>query len=290
MYHISEKDRQYVVNAGTIHGVTEGAIFGLYNDPNVKLAQGPVATFKASKPGSFTTDLILFPQDTQFTISDRAFALLLQAGEQEDIRIHVGLDERLMSVFEALAEDVHIIDPEQPKFTLVKDKKGAELDIAADGNHIVFNILDSLVTVHGLDRMPFRILPDPKLITPVIRRASRYFWHLRRTGNAAPLQSKVDFEFTRLQHVAGEYDDDFNPVMKPLGGSLIRDGIIDIVVEKGAIYGIKLTNKLDKPLYTSLFYFDNSDLSISKLSRHGSSKATLIHSPSVILSTSCRCR
>jgi len=40
------------------------------------------------------------------------------------------------------------------------------------------------------------------------------------------------------------------------------DGIIDIEVEEDAIYGIKIVNNTDTKLYPSLFYFDNSDLSI----------------------------
>jgi hypothetical protein len=251
------------MEAGTIHGITDGATFGLYNDRIMVSTEPPVAIMTASKPEAFSTTLIPVSGGPQIDISRRAFALLIRAGDQEALRIHVAPDDKLMDVFREVANEMQISDPAGPKFMLDK-KETAELDIVFDANDVVFNILDAFVTVHGLTRIPFRVSPTPGAISPVISRAARYFWHLHRTGSAKSLQDNVAIEFTRLEEEEEDYDDDFNRIRKPCGENLINNGIVDIVIQEDAIYGIKLTNKGDKPLYPSLFYFDNSDFSISE--------------------------
>jgi len=271
MYHVRKIDQYYFMDAGTIHGITNGARFALYNDRNEVWTHSAVATLTASNPQAFTTHLVPLAHSPPFDINSQAFALLIRAGEQEDLRLHVQLDEKLLSVFQALADEMQIDDPAQPKFMLV-EKETADLDVTSIDGHIVFNILDPLVKIHGLNRMPFSIPTDtPGAISIVLRKAAHYFWHLRRTGNGRGLQSQVEIEFTRLEDVEEEYDEDLNPIRRPCGPNLINDGVVNIVVEENAIYGIKLTNKWSKPLYPSLFYFDNSDLSISKRSYVGSS-------------------
>jgi hypothetical protein len=259
-----ENNQRYLMDAGTIHGITNGATFALYNDRNQVWTHSPVAILTASNPRAFITPLIPPAHSLPFDITGQAFALLIRAGEQEDLRLHVQPDENLMSVFKALASEMEVDDPTQPKFMLV-EKETADLDISFVDDHIVLNILDPVVTIHGLNRVPFSIPKDtPGAISAVLRKAAHYFWHLRRKGNGRGLQSLVGIELTRLDESEEEYDYDLSPVRRPRGPNLITNGVVDIVVEKDAIYGIKLTNKWKQPLYVSLFYFDNSDLSISK--------------------------
>jgi hypothetical protein len=276
MYGVRKDNQHYSMDAGTIHGITNGAKFALYNDRSQVWTHSPVATLTASNPQAFSTHLIPPPHSPPFDIGGQAFALLVRAGDQEDLRLHVQLDENLLSVFEALAYEMEMDDPTKPKFMLV-EKETADLDIAFVDDHIVFNILDPLVTIHGLNRMPFSIPKGtPGAISVVLRKAAHYFWHLRRTGNGRGLQSQVGIELMRLDEFEEEYDEELNPVRRPRGPNLINNGVVDIVVEENTIYGIKLTNKWSKPLYPSLFYFDNSDLSISKWSCVGSSSTQIL--------------
>jgi hypothetical protein len=62
----------------------------------------------------------------------------------------------------------------------------------------------------------------------------------------------------------GKYNEDFSPITVPVGENLNAGGIVDIVVNPDDIYGIKLVNNSALNLYPSLFFFDNSDLSICK--------------------------
>ena len=56
-----------------------------------------------------------------------------------------------------------------------------------------------------------------------------------------------------------DYDDDFNPIVKPVGDNLNVEGVVDLVVNTDDLYGIKLVNNSAYDLYPSLFFFDNSD-------------------------------
>jgi hypothetical protein len=261
--HVVRRVKQeYIMEAGTAHGITDGAIFALYTDRS--LVQAPVATLKASNPKGATTILVPLPESAQPDIDKQAFALLIKAGE-ESFRIHVEPNEKLKTILEKIAEEREKYDSKRPKVILVEKEK-AELDITIDREKLVFNITDQHVRVHGLHRLYDTTPLTFEAVRPVIRKAAHYFWHLRRTGNTKRLLDLVDIEFTRLKEVDEEYDDVFNPVRRPCGPNLIKDGVIDIVIEEEeeeAIYGIKIVNKSETPLYPSFFYFDNSDLSIS---------------------------
>ena len=260
--HVVRKVKQgYIMEAGTVHGITDGAIFALYTNRSLVSMQVPVATLKASNPKGDTTILVPLPESAQPDIDKQAFGLLIEAGEKESLRIHVEPNEKLKRILEEIAEEREKYDRTQPKVILV-EKENAELDIAVDGEKLVFNITDQLVRTHGLHRLYGTTPLILESVRPVIRKAAHYFWHLRRTGNTKHLQSLVDIEFRRLEEVDEEYDEMFNPIRRPYGPNLIKDGVIDIVVEKEALYGIKIVNKSKVPLYPSLFYFDNSDLSI----------------------------
>jgi len=262
MYIVRKVKEEYIMEAGTVHGITDGAIFALYTDRRLASLQAPVATLKASNPKGTTTILVPLPESVQPNIDKQAFGLLIKAGEDESFRIHVEPNEKLRRIFEEIAGEREKYDRTQPKVMLV-EKKRAELDIAVDGEKLVFNITDQFVRAQGLHRLYDTTPLTLESIRPVIRKAAHYFWHLRRTGNTKHLQSLVDIEFRRLEEVSENYDHTFHSVRRPYGPNLIKDGVIDIVVEKEALYGIKIVNKSEGALYPSLFYFDNSDLSIS---------------------------
>jgi hypothetical protein len=136
----------------------------------------------------------------------------------------------------------------------VDSKVEAELDIALEDGQVVFNILDPRVTNFGLTRIPFHISPKADDVYPVIRAAARYLWHLRTNKNPA-FQNKVRIEFKQLM-VTRE--------IQPYGPDLNIDGVIDFIVDEKAMYGIRIVNDTAEPLYPYLFYFDNTDLSISE--------------------------
>jgi len=59
-----------------------------------------------------------------------------------------------------------------------------------------------------------------------------------------------------------ECDDFLMPILVPDTPNLVQDGVVDLCVDETSMYGIKITNDTNVALFPSLFYFDNSDLSI----------------------------
>jgi hypothetical protein len=137
------------------------------------------------------------------------------------------------------------------------------LDLAISNDKVVFNIMNPQVTQFGLNRMPFHIQPTYDDVYPIIRASAHYYWHLRRNNSKRGLQGRIQLKFMQVKEL-DEYDDDYNPVIEPVGDDLNVAGVVDLVIEPDQMYGIKLVNNSGLDLYPSLFYFDNSDLSISE--------------------------
>jgi hypothetical protein len=263
LYAVHKSDEVYAMDAGAAHGITEGAIFEVYKNKHAYSNTAPLGTITASAPGPFSTVLNFSPTDRQFSIEDQAYALQIRAGKQEDLTLYVPLDQNLLPVFHAIATEMQVNAQRQINMLTdedLKQGKKPDLGIAFEKPHIVFDIKDPNVTVHGLKRMPQRVLPDIDEVTGIISAAAHYYWHLRRVGDAKYIKSTVEIEFTKLS-------DGGTLTRKPDGPNLIKGGVVDIVVDEDDIYGMKITNYGADPLYASVFYFDNSDWSICTCSR-----------------------
>ncbi|CCM00513.1 uncharacterized protein FIBRA_02547 [Fibroporia radiculosa] len=261
LYKIRKDGNQYLMSAGAAHGVAAEAQFAVYRDWNSSLKGESLGTVTARLPGPFHTILDAFPKGSDFALETEGLALQTRAGAEEDLRLHIVMDEMLVTVFEALGKEMQRTDPARRSIMLVEKEK-AELDIALENGSVVFNILNPLVTQYGLTRMPFVVEPTVDAVQPVIRAAAHFYWHLRRKSAKGVLQKWVDIEFTQLIDSEEEYDDELQPVLRPYGPNLNRDNVIDLRVKDSARYGLKITNRSNVALYPALFYFDNSDLSI----------------------------
>jgi hypothetical protein len=240
------------MDAGSAQGITDGAEFTVYMDRDSLPETPPLGKLVVLETCAFSTILDVNSDATRFPLAESAFALQTKVGTEEDLRLHIVIDEKLVDVFKALVQEMQITGPERRRI-LLAEKDNAELDIALENGHVVFNILDPLVTKFGLTRMPFSVSPQAKEVCPVIRAAAHYRWHLRRTNKTSIFQNKVRIEFKRLTQYR-----------EPDGPDLNADGVIDLVVDENAIYGLRIINDTTRPLYPSLFYFDNSDFSISE--------------------------
>lgn len=262
MYVVRKERNQYILDAGAVHGITKGATFDIYSSRDNVATEAPLATLIASDPPEAFSTVLKGPE---FSIDKQAFALQTKAGDEEDLLVYVALDPLLENVFRAVAEEIKGSKSGQQRIRIVEKETvdQAHFDITFDNSKIVFNILNPEVTRWGLKRIPFQINPTIEDIRPVLRAAAHYNWHLRRTGNTQALQDKVKIEFTTLTEDLTKLDDDLNPVIKPNGSNLIQEGVIDLIVDDETIYGMKITNTCGRDLYASVFFFDNSDLSIS---------------------------
>jgi hypothetical protein len=255
------------MEAGAAHGITKEAIFEVYKDQDSYSTSPPLATLTAFAPRAFETKMVLAPNSPALIIKDQVFALQIRAGKEEDLSVYIAWKQQLLSVFEVMVTEMQVNEQRQMKILTDKDLengKKPELKIDFENGYIVFDMEDPGVTEHRSPRMPSHVAPNPEAVTSVIRAAAHYYWHLRRVGLATHLQNNIDIEFTRL--VQEQYNGDPAPTIRADGPNLINEGIIDILVDDDddTMYGIKLTNNSSFPVYASLFYFDNSDFSISR--------------------------
>ncbi|KIM28590.1 hypothetical protein M408DRAFT_137083 [Serendipita vermifera MAFF 305830] len=280
LYAVRVDDGEYILEAGSVHGVTKGSTFDIYPNRDSVVNKTPLTRLTASEaPNPFST--VLSGDGSKIGIE--AFALQTGAGAEEDLFIHVALDSKLESVFRALAAEIKENKTGQRQIRIVEEDQiaTAHLDVASENGKIIFNILDSHVTIHGLDRMPFQLDCTVDDIRLVIRAAAHYYWHLHRTRETKFLRNVVKIEFMRLKDNDEEVDDEAQDDegrdygCSPDGPELIQEGVVDIVVDDDAIYGMKLKNTFGEPLYASVFYFDNSDLSIMSYFQPPTAKGTV---------------
>lgn len=267
------------MDAGSAHGVSAGAEFAVYADENAilipSLALGTLAV-KKECIALFQTIMALPDGRKQFEVTRSAVALQTKLGEQEDFTLHVALKEELLSVFEAVTVEMQAPGPERVKISLV-GREQAKLEVVREGKELYFTILDKRVTEHGLQRMPFPVIPEIDAIRPVLRAAARFYWHFNRNSEsetgAQPFQSNAEIgvEFFELHASLTELDENGDEILKPHSNPTnLYDGRkIDIIVdadeEVQTMYGMRITNNTAHDLYPGVFYFSNGDLSIGEL-------------------------
>lgn len=250
------------MNAGAAHGITDGAEFVVYQNRDLYQTTFPLGTLVVLKAWPFYATLDVPLGDTQFDLDQPGFALQTKTGIEEDLRIHTATDEAAVGVFQAIVQEMQHTGSDFRRILLVEKDK-AELDISLENGCVVFKPLNTLATQWGLTHIPFRVSASIAEVKNIMLASAHYFWHLRRTSGERSLQNQVRIEFTRLKEL-DEIDDDFNPLITPDGPNININGTIDLVVDENAMYGIKIVNDTNLALYPSLFFFDNSDLSIRK--------------------------
>ena len=241
-------------DAGEAAGITVGAEFEVYQDQAYDHLLGTVV---AAKLSAFSTTL--YAKGSRFALERDGVALKSRAGTEERVRIHVA-DESLKDL-------VKKIDPNQRIVQLVERDHGADFGITLENGKVVFDIYDSDVTKYGLTRMPYTLEPTLEAISPVIRAAAHFYWHRRRTLQTGQrgLARKVEIEVAELELESVEYDDDLNPVYTcglTASGDWKGGKVFDLKTETA--YGWRIINNYAVSLYPALFYFDNSDWSISE--------------------------
>ena len=241
-------------DVGSAHGISLGAEFEVYQDQDFGRLLGIVV---ASELGPFSTTL--YAKEPGFNLEGDGIALQTRAGTEEHVLgIHVTEDW-----LKDLVKKVERTDPSHRIIQLV-EKDQAEFGMALEHGKVVFDIFDTVVTKYGFTRMPFCLEPTLEAISPVLRAADHFYWHLRRTPGAEDdiIAKFIEVEAAEMEHDGISYDDDLEPVLSPTEAGWKHGKEFDLQV--GAMYGWKIINKSKMALYPALFYFDHSDWSISE--------------------------
>ena len=249
-YNIREREGKYVMDAGAAHGITSGARFEVYQDQDFGCLLGTVVS---AEPNPFSTTMSCAEGSREFSLDTVGLARQTCGGTQQHLRIHVATDEGVLS---DLARELERTDP---SIRLVKQAHEADFGIALENGKVVFNIVNSEVTNPGLTRMPFSVEPTFDALYHIVHAAAHFYWHLGRSG--VSLADKVKIEMTELEVDPNSYDENLRPKMYPICWS---EKPFEVQVKEEALYAWKITNNCKVALYPSLFYFDNSDWSISE--------------------------
>ena len=243
-------------DAGEAAGITVGAEFEVYASDDQNFGQ-LLGTVVARKLSAFSTTL--YAKESKIALERDGVALKSRLGTEERVRIHVA-DEGLKNLVKKL-------DPNQRTIQLVEQNR-ADFGMALENGKVVIDIYDSNVTKYGLTRMPYTLEPNLGAISPVIRPAVHFYWHRRRTLKTGRrgLAKRIEVKVTelKLENARIEYDE-----LKPVvvyGPTTRADwkGGKEFDLRAETLYGWRIVNNCNMPLYPALFYFDNSDWSISE--------------------------
>ncbi|PBK59425.1 hypothetical protein ARMSODRAFT_945614 [Armillaria solidipes] len=262
---------QYVLEAGDAHGITKNAEFAVFADRSMTSTLGTVVVANINAFTSSCKFLSARSDETPFALAVPGYALQTRVGEDQDVRLFVEPDNRLLSIFNRIANEMEV---GERGFRLVESRDDEpDLVVAADGDMVHFEIMDKLCRQHGLTRMPFGVdINDSDALHRILQSLADFYWYLRHSSKGSPPAGST-LECMKLKET-GEYTDELLEVLMPdpNGHNLNVGGVIMVDVDEESIYGFKITNTMSVPLYVSVFYFDVSDLSISSYYQPGSAK------------------
>ena len=262
-----DKSGKYVLQAGAADGVCQGAQFTLYATfADIFRKSCGVVVVDSVRPFESIVRPI-DPLTLGIPVNGAVYAIQTRAGEQTALNVYMEVTEDLRPAF--TAQLLQQRDPSANQYTIrpVQDRHIAYLELRRDGNNIRFLILDKAVTQHGVTECIYRAPAIAKSLGPILQGAAHYYYHLKRSYLNPIIQETVKVEFFKLEN-SGKYDLSMGglgrPLRKPVGENLVRNGIIFLdIADDEDVYGLAITNLGRRDLYPSLFYFDNSELSIS---------------------------
>ncbi len=240
---------QYVLQAGEARGITKNAEFVVFADRTMASALGTVVV-KNTTAFTATCEFASRDNGTPFPLTAPGYALRIRVGEDQDVRLFIEPDERLLGIFKQVADEMQ---PGKRGFRLLESRDdGPDLVVATDGDVVHFEIMDKLCRQHGLTRMPFEVdINDSDAMHRILRSSADFYWYLRHSSKGSPLAGTL--ECVKLKNT-GQYTNGLLEVLMPdpKGHNLIIGGVIMVDVNEDAIYGFKITNTMSVPLYVSM--------------------------------------
>jgi len=254
--------------------VSVGTEFAIYSDEAVAIRRLPgqeIGKLVAVKVSAFQSELGMGGLD-RTKLKGTAYAVQTKPGPtvQPKLFASTSVDKEGLELVRKTLDILRGV-PNEISFELVFNRKGAsvEVDTIVDesGTKLVFNSLDDRVTRHGLRR----IHPTSNLqiddAASLLHGAAHYHHCLDLSISDIKFRQLIDIRFYKLQGGNGPFDTPKDRYT--VGDNLLKDDIIPLEVDNTddeAAYGIEIVNKSHRDLYPYVYYFDNSDLSISEYS------------------------
>ena len=252
----------YEINVGEAYGITHRSRFVLYPSRQ-DTDRGPPfqGRIKPLRINASKTVLDLPPDMAHL---ENAVVLQVRVGVEKPFPISISHRSRatLNNIVQSVVGEMAKYGTREVEIVSNDGSAKLGLDLDSNGLGVVLHILDRSISQWGLSKIHFPIPVSFNALFRVLSAAAHFDWHLYRESRGIGI-SQVDIEFTRLRPISGNDFDPYGPNMIETGdGGSTKVVLVD--VSEKACYGIKLTNKISMPIYVSVFYFDSSDLSISK--------------------------
>jgi len=250
-----------LLSAGTAHGITLGAEFAFYLTHDPHPFGKPLCTFIVDNSASFfstlkpTNDAPRHSLPTVFTVFQAT------PGEGGTIRLYLPPDHNstsLISVFRDIRHSLHNVE-------FVNSPDDAHLELTVRDNQVIVSVRDRKATLYGFNYKFPTMLTLPDLTSFLEKAACFYRERDRHTGIDSEVAKMVTLDFYKLGASLSKFEDISECQLGESGPNLYSADTINFIVEEGCVYGVKLTNMSSDDLYPTLFYFDNSDLSISNV-------------------------
>jgi len=148
----------------------------------------------------------------------------------------------------------------------VSSPDDAHLELTVRDNQVVVSVRDRKAMIYGFDHKFPIMKAIPHDIASFFEKAVSFYRERdRHTAIDSEVAKIVTLEFYKLSANPSKFQDIPEYQLGASGPNLYSADTINFIVEAGSVYGVKLTNLSSRDLYPTLFYLDNSDLSISNV-------------------------
>ena len=249
-----------LLNAGTAHGITLEAEFALYAAHNSHTSGKPLHTFIVNNSASFFSTLRTASGISCQSLPTTFTVFHSKPGVGGTIRLYLSPGDN-----PACLHDIRRL-PQARNLEFVDSPDDAHLELTIRDNRVVVSVRDTKAMVYGFDHK-FPTMPATwHNLTSFLETAGCFYQELDHHTNISPEVAKIiTLEFYKLGATPSKFKDIPECQLGASGPNLYSANIIDFMVEEDCVYGVKLTNSSSHDLYPTLFYLDNSDLSISNV-------------------------
>ncbi|KAF8968688.1 hypothetical protein BDZ97DRAFT_1754992 [Flammula alnicola] len=256
---VRSEQGNFILEAGTAQGINIGAEFTIYarkEDVARENSKG-VLVVDSNKLESYSATMKVLADAPSLSLPQPGVAVQTTAGHRPDLRLFIRPDPQ-QSLISLVRETRHHF----PNVTIVDQEEDAQISIEMLNGKVTLRIVEQKLKRYNFARQIDGIDPTLEGLSPVVKAAAHYYWQLNRTNDSPEVTNSIQVEFYKLR------EDDSEDLI-PVGDNLCVDNEVDFVVEEDEPYGVKLinTNK-SRDFFPSLFYFDNSDLSIGPYYQH----------------------
>ncbi|KAG8825467.1 hypothetical protein FRC17_008639 [Serendipita sp. 399] len=260
----------YILHAGTLHGITKGSEFSLYEEESKD--SNLLGSFTVNIVGDLQS-IVKWPTlgDPPQYLPMPAFAIQTAFGQTKPLRLYLSDDPKLNYLRTRLEQEIK----KYPHLYCMASREEARFEIIVhkDEYSASFAFVNSHIETLGLKRLPFWVSLKPdaeEIIMNIVDSASMFNRFLEyqpldvdghreeQKSGAQASGEPISVHFAKLIRTGKTW----NPVAEESDiSNLSSNNQVDLVSHADVV-GLKITNKTNEGLYPYLFLFNCNELTI----------------------------